>query len=409
MEDKKVKLTTPLAYFFLMFYTLFDAFAAIGPFNSLVKIFFYALVFCLIIKNYSFNGKIFFMLLLLILSFIVKLVIEPSSFKLNFRSMITIFNPFIFFLLFSSLSNKEKFFSLKPFRLFFRIFYGAVYSSLILGRITGVGLYLRFTKFAYCGYFLGTNEIGIYLILILIYLLFLKNYLFESEIFFVLIANMLSGYLVFTKSSLAAAFFSFIALNLLFKPIKILSIFLFCSIIFVSLFKETFFTKFFIKTFSQSTYIELLTSNLVHFIFNSRELYFAAFFKDFTLDTKSFFQILFFGLGDFQVVKYIIANLYWTQGFGVNEIGRAAFEMDFFDLFFFHGVIFTSLYIYFLIQLVKGIGEFGGFFIKLLIYSIIIHSFLAGHVLFSTGVTNVSLFLYFFVQQNKKLLQENQL
>lgn len=406
MENKKVEITTPLAYFFLMFYTLFDAFAALGPFNSLVKVFFYGLVFYLTIKNYAFNSKILFMLILLILSFLMQLLLDPSSFKINFRGIIIIFNPFIFFLLFSLISNKEKFFSLNSFLLFFRAFYSAIYLSLILGKITGVGIYYRFTKAAYCGYFLGINEIGIYLILIVIYLLFLKKDLFKGEIVFVLITNMLFGYLVFTKSSLAATLFSFIALNLLFKPVKVASLFLFCTFSLLSLFTGTIFTQFFTKVLSKSDYIELLSSNFIHFLFNSRELYFEAFFKDFTLNIKTFFQLLFFGLGDFQVVKYISSNLYWLEGVEINELGRASFEMDFFDLFFSKGVLFTSLYLYFFIQLVKGIGKTSGVFIKLLIFAIIVHSFLAGHVLFSTGITSVSLFLYFFVQQNKEHLQE---
>ena len=42
----------------------------------------------------------------------------------------------------------------------------------------------------------------------------------------------------------------------------------------------------------------------------------------------------------------------------------------------------------------------GGFWVTLLLISLLIHSFLAGHVLHATSATGVLIFLYFFVAEN---------
>lgn len=387
-----------ILYFFVIFYTTCDAFAYFGAVNSLGKLVFFFMLFYLLINNYMFPRGFFFILFFLIFALVLNYFIDPLSISLNFKALIRIFNPFLFFMCLSHV--KKQCFSRNLFLTFFRVFYISTYLSLFLGKITGIGLNYRLGRDAFAGFFLGANAIGIMLIIIQIYLLFLYPVIYRFEIFVILICNIIFGYYVFTKSSLVAAFFAFVFLHLFFKSIRRISILIFIYVLIVSIFKDTFFKRILYEILENSAYINILTSNFIHFLFNSREIYFESFFNHLDLNIFSFLQLFIIGFGDYGVVERILPGLDWITETNINLVGRATFEMDFFDLFFCHGAMFTILYGLYLIKYIKFMVKRGGFWVTLLLISLLIHSFLAGHVLHATSATGVLIFLYFFVAEN---------
>ena len=390
-----------ILYFLILFYTAFDAFAYFGAINSLAKMILYFIFLFLMISFYRVHYKILFIFLILLFALVINCFVDFFSLTMNFKALIRIFNPFLIFIVFSHVSKKSNFFSADLFLKFFRVFYSSIYLSLFLGKLTGVGTKsIRFGMNNFEGFFKGANEIGILLIIILIYLYFLRSMISEIEFFFILCANILFGYFVFTKSAFMAIFFSFLYLNLHFKYIRRFGIIVFGSLVVLSLNIDTVLTKILREVLMKSEYIKVLSTSFIHFIFNSREIYFISFFNHFDLTFLSFLWLCFIGLGDYGVIQCILPGLSWIAESDIKVVGRASFEMDFFDLFFGYGFIFTLIYISCLYKYIKIVSHSGGVFVTILLFSIIGHSFLAGHVLFSTQITGPLMILYFFVTNN---------
>lgn len=388
-------------WFLVMFYTTFDAFVYFGPVNTVVKCVFYLLFFYSLINNYFFRISTFLLMFLLVSSFIINFVITPASFNINLKSFVRILNPFLIYISFSYIEKKRELFSMNSFVFFLRVFYISVYASLILGKVTDVGLVNRLGQIAFKGFFKGTNEIGLLLIIILIYLFFLKDNLKKKEIFSILSLNIICGYFVFTKSSLVASFVAFFLMFYFFRGFRYICVCLLFFLSFVSFFKETALTKAIKNILDNSIYFKMLSSSFVHFIFNSREIYFQSFFNHFEFNVLSFFHLMFTGLGDYGVISCILPGLSWIEETNINVVGRASFEMDFFDLFFGYGVLFTCIYLYYIYRYLYVVGRNSFFIVKLLFLFILVHSALAGHVLYSTQITGPLVFLYFFVTTNK--------
>lgn len=279
--------------------------------------------------------------------------------------------------------------------LFLSLFIG--YFSGYGGVVTGRGLSIEGSK----GFMIGANEIGLMLV-ITIPILYLNFNYFSSKLLnniFLLSFYLFSGVIVFTKSSLISSLMALWLFFLFVKKLKPISRYI---IRFLMLIGFLFLTVFLRKNyneliaFTNTTFFKtMLDGEVVKFLFRGREAYINA-IAPILYDSSVNFLIFVFGAGEYYIRKVSEVPL------GLDLGGGTLFEMDFFDLLAMFGVIGFILYTAILIMILK-IARLGkSFFVSLIVILIFLHSFIAGHVLFSPQVTTLLSLILIYNLSNEK-------
>ena len=266
--------------------------------------------------------------------------------------------------------------------------------SLVLGKISGLGGEIKgrgsgieATK----GFMIGANEVGLMLLLTLPYVTRLIERSVKSVVLgatLSAVAYGLSGAVVFTKSSLAAAALSFgnlIRVGTLDGSIvrRVIAIGMLSSalgLVAVS-YGPAIQAAFYAFAGPLISNIELV--DVLSFIFRGRQDYVQAILPSFV--SSDYSGIYFwFGSGEHFLRSSSVGPLHRSLD------DATTFEMDGFDLFGSFGVIGVALYLGLLWKLIRAIAPIQPQrYMMVIIALVVLHSLLAGHVLFSPQVSSL--------------------
>lgn len=270
-----------------------------------------------------------------------------------------------------------------------------IFSSLIIGvitgyggEITGRGADIEASK----GFMIGANEVGLMLLLsIPFFIKRLSRFIsfFKSNLVGLALYS-ISGIIVFTKSSLIAVVVALLIflnnLNQFSRNKRIILKSLIFSIL-AGLVLYAYRKLSEVVDFMTSTFFAtLLEGDFVSFLFRGRQNYIDAIFPQLYENCNNWLFFL-FGVGEYYIRKISEVPLSLKAGQG------SLFEMDFLDLFAMQGVIGFILFItllYYIIRLSKVTKQRMHLFIISLTF---LHSFMAGHVIFSPQVTSLISFI----------------
>lgn len=292
--------------------------------------------------------------------------------------------PIVMSALYILINNRDRIFSKGVIEKLL-VFYGfLVVLSILIGDMTGLGGVIsgRGTLIeASKGFLIGANEVGLMLILLFPFLHDWSKGLKKMSFFGQLLvtsAFFYSALTVLTKSSLATLVVIF---QKWYSQARLISK-LFYILIFVSL-PTYFLIRFWdaVSTFLSSTFFNtLLEGDYIGFIFRGRQSYIDA-IGNTSIEHGFSFLFPLFGMGEYLMRKISEVPLLLEPGKG------STFEMDFFDLIGFYGVC-SIVYFYFILKTLNFI-QYSNRNNKYLFscFLVMIHSVLAGHVIFSPQVT----------------------
>lgn len=268
-----------------------------------------------------------------------------------------------------------------------------ILASLMLGQVTGLGgtiggrgLDMEGGK----GFMVGANEVGLMLMLTAPFVG--GDVIRGTRSVWLggltqLIVYALAGVHVFTKSSLIAALTSaFSVYRTLVKSDRrtkfLVRLFLISTCAYLSLLflrNLDLIEEFVLTTFFSA----LLNEGLVAFLFRGREDYISAIYPQLVNHDLSWLFLL-FGAGEFFMRKLSVGPLLLNLGEGTT------FEMDFFDLLGAYGVVGLVLFGAVATTMLRKAGPYRiPLDIKIAIFFVLVHAFMAGHVLFSPQVTTL--------------------
>jgi hypothetical protein len=250
------------------------------------------------------------------------------------------------------------------------------------------------------GFMIGANEVGLMLILtapfVGAHLVRRSGNLFLGGVVTLLLYGV-AGVYVFTKSSLISALVAAFAVYRAFMArgslarrgmwVALLAALLFAVRLVIDNLDA-------IEAFALGTFFSsLFNDGLIAFLFRGRQNYISAIFPQ-LLDHAHNAAIFLFGAGELFVRDISVRPLGLLAGEGTT------FEMDFFDLFACYGAIGSALYLGLVAHLLHKAGPVKfPLEIKLALFAIFAHAFMAGHVLFSPQVTTLlALVLLYFHQ-----------
>jgi hypothetical protein len=275
------------------------------------------------------------------------------------------------------------------------IFLGAlILVSLLLGEISGFGgsiagrgVDIEGKK----GFMIGANEVGLMLLLTVPITISLFQRYAPFRFFpylSLLVVYSAAGLLVFTKSSLVAPFVALIGLlgSGISNGSRIRR-FLFLISISIAAAILTYFVisrigdliEFAMKTFIAA----LIDDGILSFVFRGRETYIDAIYPQ-LIGNDNNLLILLFGSGEYYIRAISVAPL--QRAFSDGTM----FEMDLFDLIGSVGLVGSFLYFSVTLLTIKKVRIGNMLFInKMALMLAVMHSFLAGHVIFSPQVTTI--------------------
>jgi hypothetical protein len=262
--------------------------------------------------------------------------------------------------------------------------------SLIIGFLTGFGgeiakrgTLMDGTK----GFMIGANEVGLMLLLTSSFLgsfliNFIKYQVFNSIVSVILYS--VCGIMVFTKSSIISVFVNLLSECLrTFKIYNKKTVSFFVTLLVVILFFLIISLKdSIIELGNQTFFSSLLQNNYLDFLFRGRISYVEAIYFPLVSSCYNWFYFL-FGAGEFIIRHTSEIPLQLAHGKG------STFEMDLFDLFGFYGVFGTVCYITCTSFCFFNLKPKFPLYIKICLFCTLIHSLLAGHVVFSPQVTTI--------------------
>lgn len=278
-----------------------------------------------------------------------------------------------------------------------------ILASLVLGHITGLGgviggrgVDMQGGK----GFMVGANEVGLMLLLTAPFVgadLIHRMRSVWMGVLAQLVVYVLAGIYVFTKSSLIAMLTSaFSAYRILVergRGVKWLARFFVagaCAYLVVLVLQnmES------IEAFALNTFFSALVQDgVVAFLFRGRQDYISAIYPQLVNHDLNWLFLL-FGAGEFFIRELSVGPLMLALGEGTT------FEMDFFDLVGAYGVVGLVLFGAVVATMLRKAGSYHiPLEIKIAILFVLVHAFMAGHVLFSPQVTTllVLVLLYFRV------------
>lgn len=269
-----------------------------------------------------------------------------------------------------------------------------ILASLVIGHVTGLGEVIRGRGAEMeggKGFMIGANEVGLMLLLTAPFVG--TNMMVRTRsVLFGGIAQFLvygwAGIHVFTKSSLIAALASAYSVYLaLVRRGRNTKTFLWIGLLGVCIFvvKLIYENIDVIETFVMGSFFSVLfNEGIVAFVFRGRQDYISAILPQ-LIDHPLNWLFLLFGAGEFNMREMSVIPLMLPPGKGGSN-----FEMDFFDLFGAYGLIGFILYFCVVGLLLRQPGLHKmPIDITVVIFCVLGHAFLAGHVLFSPQVTGL--------------------
>lgn len=270
--------------------------------------------------------------------------------------------------------------------------------SLFLGKITGLGGEIggRGTNIeAGKGFMIGGNEVGLMLILSCPFVVIdmhwrLRNMALTASL--ALALYVAAGLYVFTKSSLGAPVTCAACLYGLCRQrrgsaLLVARLSLIAAATSIVLLCLHYLDE--ITAFANTTFFgALFNEGLFSFLFRGRQDYIDALFPQ--LESSDHYGlILLFGLGEYTLRQLSLAPLSLGATEGTN------FEMDIFDLVGAYGLVGAGLYAALLYRLFRTLPERNhlGHGVRFAIFATVLHSFMAGHVIFSPQVMTLLLLL----------------
>jgi hypothetical protein len=265
--------------------------------------------------------------------------------------------------------------------------------SLMLGEVTGLGGVIggRGAEVdAGKGFMIGANEVGLMLLLTSPFVgadMMRRTRSVVVGGLAQLLVYGVAGIYVFTKSSLVAAFVSAFSVYRSFvsrgkgaRTLLWMSLLGLCVFLIMLIYDNIDA----IEAFALGTFFStLLDGNIVAFLFRGRQDYISAISPQ-LLDTPLSWLYLLFGSGEFYMREVSVTPLMLMPGEGTT------FEMDFFDVFGAYGMVGSVLYVCVVGVLLRQAGPRKiPIEISVAIFCVMIHSFMAGHVLFSPQVTTL--------------------
>ena len=133
---------------------------------------------------------------------------------------------------------------------------------------------------------------------------------------------------------------------------------------------------------NQTFFSSLLQNNYTDFLFRGRISYIEAIYYPLVSSCYNWFYFM-FGAGEHIIRQISEIPLLLSKGKG------STFEMDLFDLLGFYGVIGAVGYIACIYMCFVNLQPKFPFIIKLSLFCTLLHSLLAGHVVFSPQVTTI--------------------
>ena len=274
------------------------------------------------------------------------------------------------------------------------VFYGwLILASLFLGYATGLGgvvggrgAEIEGGK----GFMIGANEVGLMLLLTAPFIgadLIRRTHSMIVGAGVQVAMYLLAGIHVFTKASLVAALISAFSAYHAFvkrggsaKWLARIALF----VIFIYLAKLVFRNLELIEALASETFFAaLLNDGVMSFLFRGRQYYISAIYPQLIGHDLNWLFLL-FGAGEYLVREASVAPLGLLAGEGTT------FEMDFFDLLASYGVVGFTLFTVLVVAILREGGPYRiPIDIKVVVFSVMAHSFLAGHVLFSPQVTTL--------------------
>lgn len=382
---QKDRVGIDLALCVLLFFPWIDAYAALlGPLLPVYKLFALGIGFVLLLRNYyaysllfTITASTFFFFHTLIFAMEV-----PASVKLNLDTSFRVLYPVLLVSMYQG-EFLKRIDTTRYLKLFTHSVCLACLTSIFLGLVTGAGGEIAGRGSAMSGskgFYIGANEVGIILCIsvLLVYLAKLNRAAHAAYLGAIIIA----GAVVFTKSSLVGSLLAIAALTIRFKLMWVINLFVF------SVFTYYFYIHIDkVMFFFENTFFKDLLEEPISFVFRGRQKYIEAyferviFFDDFALALK---QVL-IGNGDYATARWIGSVLGISAEVGI----RTTFEMDLFDLVSAYGFVGVLILLLVCAKFWSVMTQYqcNSVFVKICFIAIFMHSFLAGHVVFSLQVT----------------------
>lgn len=289
-----------------------------------------------------------------------------------------------------------------------------ILASLFLGHLTGLGgiiggrgVEIEGGK----GFMIGANEVGLMLLLTAPFVGADMIGRFRSVWLggvTQVIVYAIAGWHVFTKSSLIAILTSAFSVYRVFIRLGqyakwVVRFLLFTVSVFLLL--QILKSLDAIQAFALDTFFAaLLNDGLIAFLFRGRQDYISAIYPQLVEHDLSALFLL-FGAGEFFIRELSIGPLILNQGEGTT------FEMDLFDLVGAYGVVGMLLFFAVVTTMLRKAGPKSiPLDIKIAIFFVLVHAFMAGHVFFSPQVTTlVAMVLLYFCDDGGKILSKSDL
>ncbi|MBQ5939634.1 hypothetical protein [Massilia sp. AB1] len=268
-----------------------------------------------------------------------------------------------------------------------------ILASLFVGEVTGLGGVIggRGTDMdGGKGFMIGANEVGLMLILTAPFVgadivRHTRSLIIGAAL--QLLIYVLAGLHVFTKSSLiSTAVSAFSVYRAFMRRGRAGRMFMFAVLagLCIAITRLIYDNLETIETFARSTFFAaLLDEGLVAFLFRGREEYISAIFPQ-LLEHSLNWLFLLFGAGEVYMRDLSVIPMMLAPDDGTT------FEMDVFDMLGAYGLVGCAIYAGVVGMLLRQAGprRFPAE-ISLAVFGILIHSFMAGHVLFSPQVTTL--------------------
>jgi len=389
-----------LIYIFLFVFPFSSAFAIVAnkiiPITLIEKSLIY--LTCLLVISTGILNKAMFRSLILIglALFIVllQLLIYPHNFEISLNAFLRLTFPVLFY---SAISTYIGYSGTDLSGRIGVCLFGLAFLSvlsILSGYVTGLGGEIGGRGESISGnkgFFIGANEVGILFLLILIVIGRLNSFILRITSF---LAVLICGLIVLTKSSLVASLYSaylLITRNEILRYPMVLFV-LICLAYFFDSLSALFFEV------TAGTFLDSTNQLFSQFLLRGRQFYFEAFFSNVNMDSlTNLIRFLFIGFGENYVADTI------AEGIGIEAGRRSTFEMDILDLVFSMGVVFSVCYLVAVIYFLRSLFPYLFFAEKMIIFSVILHSILAGHVIYSPMITTTIVLVFFVVKNNPRI------
>lgn len=384
-----------LVIFFITLFPFSSAFASlinnVIPLTLIEKSFIYVSCILLIAtgKSDELVSRTLIALYLGVIVITLQMLIYHNNLPLSLNAYVRLTFPFLLFALLSFHVRRFKLKTICAIKFCVFTLIGTTLCSILLGyssglggEVLGRGVQLAGNK----GFFIGANEVGLLLLLLLIVVNRVSSFTLR---YMLLAAVMVCGGIVLTKSSLVASLCSALLMCYRFKLLRLLA-FLLCMALVTYNFEVILIL---VADLTSGTFLDVGNQQFWQFLLRGRQNYIEAFFLNTNMDSiTTLMRVVFIGMGENYVADTI------ATGIAIEQGRRSTFEADFLDLFFSMGGIYFMCYLTAIFCFLKSFFRYLCFEEKVFVGLIVVHAFIAGHVIYSPMITSTFVLLFFFIK-----------